>query len=136
MKGREVFAEGLKRGRASVPIDGKRSDVPVDVRARIYLEWAKRADKRTGVKRITDEELEVTGDLTIRGQTKPITLKVESNGQVKDPGGGTRAGFHAKASISRKEFGVDIEMPLEGGGVVVGDNISITLEVEAVLQPA
>jgi len=46
VKVREVFAEGLKRGMASVPIDGKMIDVPVDVRARLYLEWAKRAQKR------------------------------------------------------------------------------------------
>ena len=62
--------------------------------------------KSTAVKKISDEELEVTGDLTIRGETKPITLKVESNGQIQDPWGGTRAGFSAKASISRKEFGL------------------------------
>jgi polyisoprenoid-binding protein YceI len=88
--------------------------------------------KSTAVKKISDEELEVTGDLTIRGETKPITLKVESNGQIKDPWGGTRTGFSAKASISRKEFGLHWNALLETGGVVVGDKIEISLEIEAV----
>jgi citrate lyase beta subunit len=51
VKVREVFAEGLKRGMASVPIDGKMIDVPVDVRARLYLDWARRADARDADKR-------------------------------------------------------------------------------------
>ncbi len=92
--------------------------------------------KSTAVKKISDEELEVTGDLTIRGETKPITLKVETNGQVKDPWGGTRTGFSAKASISRKEFGLHWNALLEAGGVVVGDKIEITLEIEAIKKAA
>jgi len=92
--------------------------------------------KSTAVKKVSDEELEVTGDLTIRGQTKPITLKVESNGQIQDPWGGTRAGFSAKASISRKEFGLHWNALLETGGVVVGDKIEISLEIEAVKKAA
>jgi polyisoprenoid-binding protein YceI len=90
----------------------------------------------TSVKKISDEELEVTGDLTIRGTTKPITLKVESNGTVRDPWGGTRAGFSAKASISRKEFGLHWNALLETGGVVVGDKIEIGLEIEAIQAAA
>jgi polyisoprenoid-binding protein YceI len=92
--------------------------------------------KSTAVKKVSDEEIEVTGDLTIRGETKPITLKVETNGQVKDPWGGTRTGFSAKASISRKEFGLHWNALLETGGVVVGDKIEITLEIEAVKKAA
>lgn len=76
----------------------------------------------------------VTGDLTIKGTTRPVELDLELNGVGPDPWGGTRAGFSAEAEISRKEFGVDIEMPLDGGGVVVGDKIKVLLEIEAVLQ--
>ncbi len=76
----------------------------------------------------------VTGDLTIKGTTMPVELDLELNGVGPDPWGGTRAGFSAEAEISRKEFGVDIEMPLDGGGVVVGDKIKVLLEIEAVLQ--
>lgn len=92
--------------------------------------------KSTSVKKVSDEELEVTGDLTIRGTTKPVVLKVENNGTVKDPWGGTRAGFSAKASISRKEFGLHWNALLETGGVVVGDKIEISLEIEAIQKAA
>ena len=78
----------------------------------------------------------VTGDLTIKGITKPVTLELELNGFGPDAYGGTRAGFSAKTEISRKEYGVDIDMPMDGGGVVVGDKISIELEIEAVLRTA
>ncbi|MDQ1745648.1 MAG: hypothetical protein QOE23_3987 [Pseudonocardiales bacterium] len=78
----------------------------------------------------------LTGDLTLKGITKPVTLKLELNGIGPDPYGGTRAGFTATTEISRKEFGVDIDMPMDGGGVVIGDRISIALEIEAVLATA
>ncbi|HEU5271000.1 MAG TPA: YceI family protein [Jatrophihabitans sp.] len=76
----------------------------------------------------------VHGDLTIKGNTRSVPLKLELNGFGPDAYGGTRAGFTATTEISRKEFGVDIDMPMDGGGVVVGDKITITLEIEAVLQ--
>lgn len=75
----------------------------------------------------------VTGDLTIKGTTKPVTLDLEFNGVNGDPWGGTRAGFTATTEINRSDFGIDISMPLDGGGVVVGEKVKITLEVEAVL---
>lgn len=78
----------------------------------------------------------VVGDLTIKGITKPVTLELELNGFGPDAYGGTRAGFSATTEISRKAFGVDIEMPMDGGGVVVGDKISVELEIEAVRRTA
>lgn len=78
----------------------------------------------------------VTGDLTIKDVTKSIVLDLEFNGVGADPWGGTRAGFGATGSISRKDFGIDFNIPLDGGGVVIGDKITIVLEVEAVLAAA
>ncbi len=78
----------------------------------------------------------VTGDLTIKGTTRSVVLALEFNGVHPDPWGGTRSGFSATTEISRKDFGVDFEIPMDGGGVVVGDKISVSLEVEAVLQGA
>ena len=78
----------------------------------------------------------VEGDLTIKGITKPVTLELELNGFGPDAYGGFRAGFSAKTEISRKAFGVDIDMPMDGGGVVVGDKINVELEIEAVLRTA
>ena len=76
----------------------------------------------------------VTGDLTIHGVTRSVDLELEFNGVSPDPWGGTRAGFSASTEISRSDFGIEFNMALDGGGVVVGDKIKITLEVEAVLQ--
>src|SRR5215211_1659262 len=73
----------------------------------------------------------VTGDLTIKGITEPVTLELELNGFGPDAYGGTRAGFSAKTEISRKAYGVDIDMPM-----VVGDKITVELEIEAVLRAA
>jgi len=74
------------------------------------------------------------GELTLKGSTKPVSLDLELNGFSPDPWGGTRVGFSAKGELSRSEFGVDISMPMDGGGVVVGDKISLVLEIEAVLN--
>jgi polyisoprenoid-binding protein YceI len=76
------------------------------------------------------------GDLTLHGVTKRVHLNVEPNGFGPDAWGGTRAGFSATTDISRKDFGIDFNMPLDGGGVVIGDKVHVSLEIEAVLAPA
>jgi len=73
------------------------------------------------------------GELTLKGVTKNVPLKLELNGFTADPYGGQRVGFSATGDISRSDFGVDIQLPMDGGGVVVGDKVSIALEIEAVL---
>ena len=75
----------------------------------------------------------VTGDLTIHGVTRQVELALEFNGVAPDPWGGLRAGFSASTEISRADFGIEFNIPLDGGGVVVGDKIRIYLEIEAVL---
>src|SRR5579863_1171310 len=87
----------------------------------------------TGVQPVGSDYV-VTGDLTIHGVTRPVELGLEFNGVSPDPWGGTRAGFSAGTEISRGDFGMEFNMPLDGGGVVVGDKIKISLEIEAVLQ--
>lgn len=81
-------------------------------------------------------DFRVTGDLTIKGVTKEVVLDLEFNGVSPDPWGGTRSGFSATTEIARKDFGIDFNIPLDGGGAVIGDRIKIGLEVEAVLEPA
>ncbi len=76
----------------------------------------------------------VTGDLSIKGVTKPVTLDVEVLGTETDPWGGTRAGFEGTTTISRKEWGVDFNVPMDGGRLLVGDKIDITISAQAVLQ--
>jgi polyisoprenoid-binding protein YceI len=86
--------------------------------------------------RVDDGDFFLDGELTIKGVTRPVTLALEVSGFGPDAYGGTRAGFSATNTISRSDFGVDISMPLDGGGVVVGDKVTINLEVEAVLRKA
>jgi polyisoprenoid-binding protein YceI len=89
--------------------------------------------RSTGI-RPDGEDFLVDGELTIRGITKPITLKVEIGGFSPDPYGGTRAGFSATTEINRRDFGVNWNAAIEGGGVVVGDKVVINIEAEAVLD--
>ena len=76
----------------------------------------------------------VTGDLSLKGVTKSVTLDVEVLGTEGDPWGGTRVGFEGTTSISRKDFGVDFNIPLDGGRLLIGDKIDIIIAIEAVLQ--
>jgi polyisoprenoid-binding protein YceI len=76
----------------------------------------------------------VDGDFTLKGVTKPVSLKLEFNGVNPGMGQGPVAGFEASVVLNRKDFGIDIDMPLETGGTVVGDKVTITLEIEAVKQ--
>jgi polyisoprenoid-binding protein YceI len=89
----------------------------------------------TRVAQKSDTDFVVAGDLTIKGVSKPVELKVEFLGQGGDPWGGTRVGVEATTEISRKEFGIDFNMPVEGTDkLMIGDKISIHINAEAVLQ--
>lgn len=77
----------------------------------------------------------VVGDLTIRDVTREVVLETTDEGRGGDPWGGQRAGFSATTKIDRRDFGLTWNQALETGGVVVGTDIKITLEVEAVKQP-
>ena len=92
--------------------------------------------KSNGVEKLSDETLRVTGDLTIRGVTREVVLDVEYAGRTKDPWGNERAGFTATTAIDRKDFGLTWNQVLEAGGVMVGDRVTIEIEVEAVKQSA
>ncbi|GAA4906089.1 YceI family protein [Streptomonospora salina] len=87
----------------------------------------------TGI-RTSGEDLLLAGDLTVKGTTRPVELRLEFNGVTRDPYGLLRAGFHAETEISRSDFGVDIEMPMDGGGVVVSDRIKVDVDAEFTLQ--
>jgi polyisoprenoid-binding protein YceI len=80
------------------------------------------------------EDYTLTGDLTIRGITKPVELEVEFTGVAVDPFGATRAGFSAECEISRKEFGLTWNAALEAGGLLVSDKVKINVEAALVKQ--
>ena len=83
---------------------------------------------------LDEDEGKLTGDLTIHGITKKVTFKVENNGMIKDPWGNTRTAFTLEAKINRKDFGLNWNKALEAGGVLVGDKVKITVEIEAIVQ--
>jgi polyisoprenoid-binding protein YceI len=78
----------------------------------------------------------VIGDLTIRATTKEVTLDAKFEGRAKDPWGNDRAGFSAMGKINRRDFGLNWNQALEAGGVVVSDEVKMTLDVEIVRQAA
>jgi polyisoprenoid-binding protein YceI len=87
--------------------------------------------RSTSVKPASKGHYEVEGDLTIHGVTRPVTLDLEYLGTFSDPWGGTRVGFSASTEVSRKEWGLEWNVALETGGVLVGDKARINLEVQA-----
>jgi len=84
----------------------------------------------TAVRKTADNKYEMDGNLTMRGVTKPVTLKVDVIGIGPDRGG-LRAGFEASTRVNRKDYGVSWNNIVEGGGVVVGDDVDIMLTIEA-----
>jgi polyisoprenoid-binding protein YceI len=80
------------------------------------------------------DQFKLTGDLTIHGVTRPVTLDVTHEGRGKDPWGGERIGFAGTGKIKRSDFGLTWNAVLETGGFLVGDEVKISLDVEAVKQ--
>ena len=76
------------------------------------------------------DEFRLTGDLTIKGMTREITLDVTNEGRATDPWGGSRIGFSARGKIDRRDFGLTWNQALEAGGVLVGDEIKISVDAE------
>ncbi|MEO5511565.1 MAG: YceI family protein [Longimicrobiales bacterium] len=88
----------------------------------------------TKVEAVTGESVKVHGDLTIRGNTRPVTVDVTIDGRGMDPWGGERMSFTAETKISRSAFGMTWSQAMETGGVLVGDEIRITIEGELIRQ--
>jgi polyisoprenoid-binding protein YceI len=85
----------------------------------------------TDIKKKADQNYAVTGDFTLRGVTKPVTFDVTVEGVAKDPWGNEVAGFSGSAKLNRKDFGLVWNAALETGGVLVGEEVKINLEIEA-----
>jgi len=88
--------------------------------------------KTTKIEKVSDTAFNAHGDLSIHGVSKPVVLAVTYGGAAKDPWGKERAAFEAKTTINRKDFGLTWSKTLETGGLVVGDDVQITLEIEGV----
>lgn len=90
----------------------------------------------TGVRQTGETSLDLTGDLTIKGVTKSVTIPFELEGTAIDPMGNLRVGFEGSVSISRQEFGITWNATLETGGVLVSDKVVLEFEVETVKNAA
>ena len=86
--------------------------------------------KSTRIEPLSDTHGKMYGELTIRDVTKPVVLDVEYSGRYKNPWGAEVAGFSAAAKINRKDWGLTWNVALEAGGLLVGEEITITIEVE------
>jgi polyisoprenoid-binding protein YceI len=97
-----------------------------------FPEWT---FKSTGVTKGSDETFKLAGNLTLHGVTKPVVLDVEFGGVMRDPYGNDRAGFTAKVTIDRKDFGVLWNQALDVGGVALGEKVEIAIDIEATTRP-
>jgi len=90
--------------------------------------------KSTKVEKLDSDSFTLTGNLTIREITKPVTLSVEYNGIAKDPWGNLKAGFTVSGKINRKDFGISYNAVMETGGVMLGEDVKINAEIQLVKQ--
>ncbi|MDD5305144.1 MAG: YceI family protein [Elusimicrobia bacterium] len=91
--------------------------------------------KSTKVTDLKGGTAKLHGDLTMRGVTKAVVLDLEIGGVAKDPWGNSRAGFTAAGTINRKDFGIVWNKTLDAGGLMLGEDVAISLDVEAVAKP-
>jgi polyisoprenoid-binding protein YceI len=140
-----VFDEANpSRSRVSVRIDAasietKEKDRDAHLRSADFLDVEKHPSitfESTSVSAARDGQFQVTGILAIRGTAQPALLQVDYAGRVRDPWGGERAGFVARTTIDRKDFGLTWNKALETGGILVGDKVEIEIDIEAVRQVA
>lgn len=137
-----VQGDDISTAKLSVSIDADSIDTRVEqrdehLRSPDFLDvesFPKLTFESTSVERVDDEHLKVTGDLTIRDVTREVVLDVTERGRATDPWGGERAGFGATTTIDRTDFGLTWNQALETGGVLVGDEVKITLDAELVLE--
>lgn len=115
-------------------IDTRNADRDTHLRSNDFLDMENHPTIRfvsTAVEPVGDR-FQVTGDLTIKGVTKPVTIDFELTGSATDPFGNERIGFEGSVSINRKDWGVNWNAALEAGGVLVSDKIDLELEVSAI----
>jgi polyisoprenoid-binding protein YceI len=116
-------------------IDTNERDRDVHLRSADFFDVANfpaLAFRSTGIRRRGDTRFELTGQLTIHGVTKPVSLDVTLLGKAKDPWGNERIAFEAEATVNRKDFGLTWNAALETGGFLVGDDVTISVSVQAV----
>jgi polyisoprenoid-binding protein YceI len=119
-------------------IDTQVADRDAHLRSADFLDVEKHPELSFRSRRIekAGDRYRVVGELTLRGVTREVVLDAEFAGTGKDPWGNERAGFSAKASVDRRDFGLVWNAALEAGGVLVGEKVEIAIELEAVKKVA
>jgi polyisoprenoid-binding protein YceI len=118
-------------------VDTKNADRDTHLKSDDFFnaeQFPKMTFKSTSIEKVSDEEYTLNGHLTIRDVTKPISLKVDFNGDVVDPWGMERKGFEINGKINRKEYGLKWSAVTEAGGLVVADDVRLVLNVEMIKQ--
>jgi polyisoprenoid-binding protein YceI len=116
-------------------IDTRNADRDNHLRSNDFLamnEYPQITFRSTAVEQVDDSHYRVTGDLEIRGVTRPVNIDFEFTGSATDPWGNLRVGFEGGTTINRKDWGVNWNAALDGGGVMVSDRVNLEFEVEAV----
>jgi polyisoprenoid-binding protein YceI len=88
--------------------------------------------RSTSAERVDDDEYRLTGDLTIKGTSRPVTLDLTFNGSAKDPFGNTRVGFEGSTKVQRADWGLSYNAALETGGVLIGDKVTLSFDISAI----
>jgi polyisoprenoid-binding protein YceI len=116
-------------------IDTRNADRDGHLRSNDFFDMENHPEIRyvsTKVEHVEDDTYRVTGDLTIKGVTKPVTVDFEYTGSAVDPFGNQRVGFEGKATVNRKDWGVTWNAALEAGGVLVSEKVTLEFEVSAI----
>ena len=116
-------------------IDTRSPDRDAHLRSNDFFDMEKYPEIRfasTTVEQLNETDFRITGDLTIKGATKPVTFQVSYHGDAVDPYGNRRIGLEGKTTVNRKEWGVNWNAALEAGGVLVSENVTIEFEVSAI----
>ncbi|MBX7160609.1 MAG: YceI family protein [Acidimicrobiia bacterium] len=120
-------------------IDTRNADRDAHLRSNDFLDMENFPEVTfvsTAVAQVDPETYEVTGDLTIKGVTKPVTIEFDYTGVAVDPYGATRLGLEGKTVINRKDWGVNWNAALEAGGVLVSDKVTLEFDVSAIRSDA
>ncbi len=118
-------------------IDTRNADRDGHLRSNDFLkmeEYPEITFRSTGVQATGDDEFDVTGDLTVRGVTRQVTVPFTFEGQATDPFGNSRIGLEGRTTINRQDFGITWNAALETGGVLISDKITLEFEVSAIRQ--
>ncbi len=119
-------------------IDTRNADRDAHLRSNDFFDMENHPEIKfvsTAVEQVDAEHYRVTGDLTVKGVTKPVTVDVEYTGSAVDPFGNQRVGFEGKTTVNRKDWGVAWNAALEAGGVLVSEKLVLEFEVSAIRTP-